>query len=173
MNLHSFIEILQNSSSRQYILQFHLVRPQNNRPAIAAGNRVGVQPGARRHLEWSASVGFAGTYEPTGAMPARMSEIVAEALRVQAGHPAVDPTADHAAWWGDGARIDADNELVELTLERGIRDLRLLVNDGPGEGQWYLSAGVPWFATLFGRDSLVTSLQTLPFYPAIAIATGS
>jgi glycogen debranching enzyme len=127
--------------------------------------------GARRHLEWSASVGFAGTYEPTGAMPARMSEIVAEALRVQAGHPAVDPTADHAAWWGDGARIDADNELVELTLERGIRDLRLLVNDGPGEGQWYLSAGVPWFATLFGRDSLVTSLQTLPFYPAIAIAT--
>jgi glycogen debranching enzyme len=81
-----------------------------------------------------------------------------------------DPSGDHASWWGGGAQIDADNELVELTLTRGIGDLRLLVNDGPRDGQWYVCAGVPWFATLFGRDAIITGLQTLPFYPPIAVA---
>jgi glycogen debranching enzyme len=33
------------------------------------------------------------------------------------------------------------------------------------------AAGLPWFMTLFGRDSLVTSYQTLPFVPELARTT--
>ena len=33
-----------------------------------------------------------------------------------------------------------------------------------GEGK-ILSAGIPWFATLFGRDSLIAAMQTLMFTP--------
>jgi glycogen debranching enzyme len=33
------------------------------------------------------------------------------------------------------------------------------------------AAGLPWFMTLFGRDSLVTSYQTLPFVPELAKTT--
>ncbi|NED88595.1 aminotransferase, partial [Streptomyces sp. SID11233] len=33
------------------------------------------------------------------------------------------------------------------------------------------AAGVPWFLTLFGRDSLLTSFFVLPYRPATAAAT--
>jgi glycogen debranching enzyme len=33
------------------------------------------------------------------------------------------------------------------------------------------AAGLPWFMALFGRDSLITSYQTLPFTPELAEAT--
>ena len=31
-----------------------------------------------------------------------------------------------------------------------------------------LAAGIPWFAALFGRDSIITALQTIPVYPDFA-----
>jgi glycogen debranching enzyme len=33
------------------------------------------------------------------------------------------------------------------------------------------AAGLPWFMTMFGRDSIFTSLQALPFVPDLAAAT--
>ena len=33
------------------------------------------------------------------------------------------------------------------------------------------AAGLPWFMALFGRDSLITSYQALPFQPHLALAT--
>ena len=33
------------------------------------------------------------------------------------------------------------------------------------------AAGLPWFMTLFGRDSIFTSLQALPFTPGLALTT--
>ncbi len=56
-------------------------------------------------------------------------------------------------------------------LARSREDLRLLVNEGPGPGERYVAAGVPWFTTLFGRDAVTIGLQTLAFRPQIAIET--
>ncbi len=56
-------------------------------------------------------------------------------------------------------------------MERSIHDLRLLVNDGPGPDQRYIAAGVPWFTTLFGRDSIIASFQSLAFRPQVAVET--
>ncbi len=39
------------------------------------------------------------------------------------------------------------------------------------EGQAVPAAGLPWFMALFGRDSLITSYQALPFVPELAQAT--
>src|SRR5204863_3166645 len=33
------------------------------------------------------------------------------------------------------------------------------------------AAGLPWFMTIFGRDSIITSLQALPFAPELAATT--
>jgi glycogen debranching enzyme len=52
-----------------------------------------------------------------------------------------------------------------------MSDLRLLVDPGPGEGERYVAAGIPWYDTLFGRDSIITSLQLLPIRPQVAADT--
>ena len=67
--------------------------------------------------------------------------------------------------------IDSDHELLDRTMTRSAADLATLRNDGPGPGEHYLAAGIPWFATLFGRDSLIASLETVAFMPSLAIET--
>ena len=79
--------------------------------------------------------------------------------------------ASYHAWKRGLAEIRTDNELFNLVIERSTSDLRLLLNDGPGPGQRYLAAGVPWFATLFGRDAIIAALQTLAVRPQLAIET--
>ena len=71
----------------------------------------------------------------------------------------------------DVPRIQSDHELLDRTLVRSLADLATLRNDGPGEGESYLAAGIPWFATLFGRDSLIAALETVAFMPKLAVAT--
>ncbi|HEX5140513.1 MAG TPA: glycogen debranching N-terminal domain-containing protein [Dehalococcoidia bacterium] len=69
---------------------------------------------------------------------------------------------DYASWREGFAGVHTDNELFNEVLERAIGDLRTLWTiDSSGDG--YFAAGVPWYATLFGRDAIITSLQTLPF----------
>jgi glycogen debranching enzyme len=67
--------------------------------------------------------------------------------------------------------VDTDHELFNLTVSRSIVDLRLLINETPGESERYLAAGVPWFSTLFGRDSLISSLQVVAFRPQLGVET--
>ena len=74
-------------------------------------------------------------------------------------------------WTERCARIRSDGELLDLAIRRSIADLRLLRNDGPMRGEHYVAAGIPWFTTLFGRDSIITSLQVLPFMPDVARET--
>ena len=79
--------------------------------------------------------------------------------------------AEYGHWNERCARIRSDGELLDLAIRRSIADLRLLRNDGPKVGEHYVAAGVPWFTTLFGRDSIITSLQVLPFMPDVARET--
>lgn len=72
-------------------------------------------------------------------------------------------------WLGGGTEIRTSSMLLNNVLERSTRDLRMLrMHIGDQE---FFAAGVPWFATLFGRDSLVTALQNLSFNPEIAAQT--
>ena len=64
-----------------------------------------------------------------------------------------------AAWSG----ITASNGLMDTLLRRSCADLTSIIRDGP-EGT-FMMAGIPWFATLFGRDSIMTALFALPFNP--------
>jgi glycogen debranching enzyme len=70
---------------------------------------------------------------------------------------------------GGWATITASNELLESLLRRSSADLTAMIRFA-SEGT-FIMAGIPWFATLFGRDSILTALFTLPFNPALAVGT--
>jgi len=96
-----------------------------------------------------------------------------ETLAIEVRAETLDDGAPHAPpqRWPVGATIETSHVLAERALERSTADLGLLVNDGPDQGERYIAAGVPWFSCLFGRDSIITSLQMLAVQPEIARAT--
>jgi glycogen debranching enzyme len=65
--------------------------------------------------------------------------------------------------------VYTDNEGFNDWLNGSLRDLALLRIVLPTGS--YLTAGIPWFATVFGRDGLLTSLETLAFAPELAAGT--
>jgi glycogen debranching enzyme len=68
-----------------------------------------------------------------------------------------------------GTRVSADDELFKRVVDRSLIDLRMLRS--PLDEGTYFAAGVPWFATLFGRDSLITAIEMLGFAPEIGEQT--
>jgi glycogen debranching enzyme len=59
--------------------------------------------------------------------------------------------------------------LFNRIIRRAILDLKLLRSSIGGYR--YFAAGIPWFVTLFGRDSLVTALLTLAIAPDMTADT--
>lgn len=69
-------------------------------------------------------------------------------------------------WRNQVASIHTEHELVNFSIERCFNDLYMLRQPTPkGNG---LAAGIPWYCTIFGRDSAITGLQILPFMPDLA-----
>ena len=75
-------------------------------------------------------------------------------------------------WITRAPRVDSDWEPLSATYRRSIVDLAALRFTPAIAGTNSLpAAGLPWFMTLFGRDSILTSLQSLPFTPELAQTT--
>jgi glycogen debranching enzyme len=73
------------------------------------------------------------------------------------------------AWLASVTRITSDNPILEQVIRRSMLDLHLLQSNI--EDHTFLIAGMPWYATLFGRDSLLGALQILAYDPSIAEQT--
>ena len=84
-------------------------------------------------------------------------------------HSLVDLRNSYQDWLSQCTKLETDNQLFNQLLERSALDLRLLLELTP-EGV-VPAAGIPWYACIFGRDSLITSFQTLMLNPQIAVAT--
>jgi glycogen debranching enzyme len=65
-----------------------------------------------------------------------------------------------------GAWTAASGRLFQSWLDKSHADLALLTTDLPTGPYPY--AGIPWFSTPFGRDAIVTSLQTLWLDPGLS-----
>ena len=68
--------------------------------------------------------------------------------------------------------LDTDWDPLEHVYERSLIDLAALRFETTlFPGQPMPAAGLPWFMTVFGRDSLIASLQAVPFVPELAETT--
>jgi glycogen debranching enzyme len=90
------------------------------------------------------------------------------------------PQIDHApvefslrfseeSWSRQETEITSDSLSLNHIMDRSLRDLAVLYSH-LGEAR-YFAAGVPWFVTLFGRDSIITALQTLAYDSRVAEQT--
>ncbi|MBA3350352.1 MAG: amylo-alpha-1,6-glucosidase [Actinobacteria bacterium] len=69
-------------------------------------------------------------------------------------------------------RLLTRNRLLEATYRQSLEDLACLRFSAPHDESLRVpAAGLPWFMALFGRDSLITAYQALPFAPDLARST--
>ncbi|BCL14222.1 amylo-alpha-1,6-glucosidase [Micromonospora sagamiensis] len=68
-------------------------------------------------------------------------------------------------------RLGCDFTPLERAYQRSIEDLTALRYESITLDMRLLAAGLPWFMTLFGRDSMLTGLQVLPFMPDLVPAS--
>ncbi|HET7030732.1 MAG TPA: glycogen debranching N-terminal domain-containing protein, partial [Candidatus Limnocylindrales bacterium] len=67
-------------------------------------------------------------------------------------------------------RLETPNVTVRRAWERAILDTEALRLEDPAfeRGVFIAAAGVPWFLTLFGRDSLIVSMHGISGFPELA-----
>ena len=76
------------------------------------------------------------------------------------------------AWMANAPRLVSTSGSLCQAYERSLVDLAAL-RYVPliSRGRSVPAAGLPWFMTMFGRDSILTALQALPFQPGMAAIT--
>jgi glycogen debranching enzyme len=75
-------------------------------------------------------------------------------------------------WLERAPVLECDWEPMRHIYRRSLLDLAALrFYDDALPQSPMPAAGLPWFMTLFGRDSLIASYQALPFYPELAQST--
>ena len=82
------------------------------------------------------------------------------------------PAARHEAWRQAAPLVSTPEERLGSLLATSAEDigaLRMFDPDHPD--RVVVAAGVPWFMTLFGHDSLLTSWMLLPVDPTVALGT--
>ena len=84
-----------------------------------------------------------------------------------------DPMRQARFWQASVSQIEPADIRLQFAYERAIEDfaaLRLHEQEASFD-RWMPAAGLPWFMALFGRDSLIASIQAMVAQPAVALGT--
>jgi glycogen debranching enzyme len=140
-----------------------IVRTRNGdgEPAVYANGRLSFDIALKPGQAWRRCV----TYE-----------LIDCAKRIPAPRECVHSSAasDHAAKMDDWRRrvlkIETSNEEFYRCYDQGVQDMAALrlPLEGTDHMVFVPAAGLPWFVALFGRDTLIVSLQTMIVYPEFA-----
>lgn len=83
-----------------------------------------------------------------------------------------EPARRFLAWQSRIPEASLEDDAIERVIVQSQRDLGALrIFDASHPDRAVVAAGVPWFMALFGRDSLLTSLMSLPLDPTLALGT--
>jgi glycogen debranching enzyme len=115
------------------------------------------------HGEWSTELEVVATQLDSRGRPRRTA---------RRERPRRTMETDLERWLRNAPRLECDWEPLKTTYRRSLVDLAALRFSPLTAGRRSLpAAGLPWFMTMFGRDSILTSLQALPFTPDLAATT--
>jgi glycogen debranching enzyme len=88
------------------------------------------------------------------------------------GNPKPDMPTSFEQWMAQAPTLETDNDVLRHTYRQSLIDLAALRFRPMKTLSYSLpAAGLPWFMALFGRDSLITAYQALPFQPHLARTT--
>jgi glycogen debranching enzyme len=72
-------------------------------------------------------------------------------------------------WQSQTTAFTSSNDVFDVMLRTAVSDFHALqIPDG---NEHVIAAGIPWFATMFGRDSIIAAYQSLSLDPNLAIQT--
>lgn len=75
----------------------------------------------------------------------------------------------YRAWAHTCTHFESSNDVFDASVDTCVGDFHALrIPDGK---EHIIAAGIPWFATIFGRDSIIAAYQSLLLNPQLAIDT--
>ncbi|PWR07905.1 amylo-alpha-1,6-glucosidase [Micromonospora sicca] len=117
------------------------------------------------HSRWSARLSAL----PDLPMPRGLERLTIPGRAARTGR---DKHRDLLEWLDQAPRLESDWEPLRSTYRQSLIDLAALrFSPFLADDKSVPAAGLPWFMSLFGRDSIFTSLQALPFAPELAATT--
>ncbi|TDO44316.1 glycogen debranching enzyme [Kribbella sp. VKM Ac-2527] len=146
--------------------------------------------GSGFHWNDSAGTRVSAVFDPAPTADGKAPGEAAWSLRVDPGQEAtisitigatfpategfsIEPPADRLTY--ADVTVDCDDARLARWVRRSLDDvagLTLAADRGPDDaGERYLGAGPPWYLTLFGRDSLISSAMLIPVDPGLAAGT--
>ena len=121
-----------------------------------------LEPGER----WSCTF----TIAPAAAQPGLV--FARRAARGTMAQLSASKSAELEQWLAGAPVLQARDAGLMRTYRASLSDLGALrMHPDLDEGATLPAAGLPWFMALFGRDSLITSFQALPYLPGLAATT--
>jgi glycogen debranching enzyme len=133
------------------------------KPARVDSNGLSFRVRVPAHGEWTTGLDVVTARLGAGQSPVKVADPARARARM---------ARDLDRWISGAPRIECDWDALKNTYRRSLVDLAALRFSPPIAGGRSLpAAGLPWFMTMFGRDSIFTSLQALPFTPELAATT--
>jgi len=127
------------------------VRVDGGRVHVAWNVRLDVRESISLWITVTPSGQGAGEAEPTAARAAARLE------------------SSHAGWVEACAQVTTDNEVFDRLIDASVRDLHALMM--PVGADQLPAGGIPWYVAPFGRDSLLSSCESLMINPEVARGT--
>ncbi|MET7968286.1 glycogen debranching N-terminal domain-containing protein [Micromonospora sp. NPDC005305] len=92
-------------------------------------------------------------------------------LEAHRRHIRQDMREDLARWFDHAPQLVAEREALTTAYEQALTDLASLRYQPLSSTDRVPVGGLPWAMAVYGRDALVTCLETLPFTPELTPAT--
>jgi len=122
-------------------------------------------------LVWTLELPTRGEWECELDVPLKLGPNEYQPAHASFGEAMEQGDDDELSRWEEQrAHLESDSNVLDEVINKSARDLVALRIEAEAAGQRVVvpAAGLPWFLTLFGRDTLISAYQTAAFGPTFA-----